>query len=332
MTARASVAAAMANIADVAGATRDSIGRYFSLVSFIPSALLVAYAFSLFSSGVLNGPPRPENVVRAAAQLNVSDAGVLILLSVGLGLILHPLQFAMVQFLEGYWGTGRIAQRIRRVRITRHWERLLALRLRTGYYQRQLDLLPENGSPGERIALVSRRDEAERLSANQPDEPELIMPTRLGNVLRYYEVMAGAAYQLDAIKVMPYIARVASAEDMDYVNDQRSNLDLAVRLSLVSVLAFVLSVALLWRYGLWLLVALAPYALAVLSYRGAVVAADAYGQAFATIIALNRFTLYERLHLPMPKSMPEERVRNVTLGRILDYSEFESVVYEHPQP
>jgi hypothetical protein len=116
------------------------------------------------------------------------------------------------------------------------------------------------------------------------------------------------------------------------VNDQRSNLDLAVRLSLVSVIAFALSLILLWKYGLWLLAALVPYSLALLSYRGAVIAAAAYGQAFSAIIALNRFALYERLHLPLPQSMREEQHRNATLSSVLEFKGGKSLNYKHPPP
>jgi hypothetical protein len=321
----------MANIADIAGATRESIGRYFSLVSFIPSALLVAYVFVLFSSGALYRPPDPADVVRAVSHLSLADIAALTLLSVGLGLVLHPLQFAFVQFFEGYWGTGPIAQRARNARIWWHWQRLRALRERWNEANTQLRELSGEKDLRKRIAIISRRDEASRLSAEQPLLLDEVMPTRLGNVLRYYESAAGAPYQLNAIQVMPYLARVAPAEDMDDVNDQRSNLDLAVSLSFVSVIAFVLSLALLWRYGLWLLVALVPYALAVLSYRGAVIAAGAYGQAFASVIALNRFALYERLHLPLPRNTAEEQKNNEKLGYILNYSKWESLRYKHPK-
>jgi hypothetical protein len=305
------------------------------LVSFIPSALLVAYVFALLSSGALYQPPDLTSVAHAVSHLSLAEVAGLIFLSVGAGVVLHPLQFALVQLLEGYWGTGATAQRARSARIWWHWRRLLMLRQRSGYDAHLLDVrgkAEDDPFPRERIAIVSRYEEADRLSGEQPDELDQIMPTRLGNVLRYYESSAGAPYGLDAIRVMPYLARVASSEDMEYVNDQRSNLDLAVRMSLVSVIAFVLSLALLWRYGLWLLVALVPYAVAFVSYRGAVVVAGAYGQAFAAVIAVNRFALYERLHLPLPRNTYEERRINETLGYILGYSDTHSLSYKHPQP
>lgn len=322
----------MANIADIAGATRQSIGRYFSLVSFIPSALLVAYVFALLSSGALHQPPNPGSVAHAVSHLSLADVAALTLVSVGLGLALHPLQFAFVQFFEGYWGTGVLAQRARNARIWWHWRRLRALSLRSSYGDDQLGEPEDDEDLRKRIDIVSLRDEASRLCADQPKLIDQTMPTRLGNVLRYYESVAGAPYGLDAIAVMPYLARVAPVEDMVHVNDQRSNLDLAVRMVLVSTIAFIISFALLWQYGLWLLVALVPYALAFLSYRGAVVAAGAYGRAFAAIITLNRFTLYERLHLPLPGNTSEERRNNEALGYILNHSERESLRYEHPKP
>ena len=325
------MAAPMANIADIAGATRQSIGRYFSLVSFIPSALLVAYVFALLSSGALHRPPDLGSVTHAVSKLGIADVAALVFVSVGLGLALHPLQFAFVQFFEGYWGTGSLAQRARSARIWWHWQRLRALQDQSNYGNDLLSDQEDDEDLRRRIAIVSLQDEADRLCADQPKLIYDTMPTRLGNVLRYYESSAGAPYGLGAIAVMPYLARVAPAEDMAYVNDQRSNLDLAVRMILVSAIAFILSVGLLWRYGLWLLVALVPYTLAFLSYRGAIVAARAYGRAFAVVIALNRFALYERLHLPLPPNIFEERRNNETLVEILNYNASESLKYKHPR-
>lgn len=258
----------MASMTDVAGVARESIGRYFSLVSFIPSALLVAYAFVLLSSGSLHRSPDLADVAHTVSHLTLADLAALIFLSVAVGLALHPLQFVLVQVLEGYWGAATAAQHARSARIWWHYRRLLALRKQWGYGEHLLagrEEAADDPHPQDRIAIVSQRDEADRLAGDQPDEPDQIMPTRLGNVLRYYESAAGAPYGLNAIQLMPYLARVASPEDMEYVNDQRSNLDLAVRLSFVSVIASVLSLILLWRYGLWLLAALLPYAVALLS-------------------------------------------------------------------
>jgi hypothetical protein len=174
---------------------------------------------------------------------------------------------------------------------------------------------------------VSKRDEAARQLSELPSPGE-IMPTRLGNVLRFYERRVGVPYGLDAVRAMPYVSRVASAQDMAYVNDQRSNLDLAVRMSLMSLLAAALWVCFMWWDGLWLLAALVPCAIGYLCYRGAVVAAGEYGRALAVVISLNRFALYERLGMQQPPDSAAERRANRKLSRVLAHG-FVNIAYAH---
>lgn len=83
----------------------------------------------------------------------------------------------------------------------------------------------------------------------------------------------------------------------------------------------------LWRHGLWLLIAVALYALAWAFYRGAVVVAHHYGTAMAAVIDLNRFTLYDRLRVAQPDSTRSERARNAALNSLLNFVDTASVPY-----
>ncbi len=109
-------------------------------------------------------------------------------------------------------------------------------------------------------------------------------------------------------------------------------MDLAVRTTMTFALAFLATISYLWHSGLWLLVALIPYALTYLCYRGSVVAAQSYGIAMSTIIALNRFALYESLHLPSPSTTFQERHANGTLMDLLGGESNVSAQYHYPQP
>ncbi len=168
-----------------------------------------------------------------------------------------------------------------------------------------------------RIALLSERDEADRLADGYPDKyPEArdeIMPTRLGNVLRRYERLAGFQYNLDAVRVIRHIALVAPRPHLDYLNDQRQLLDLSVRMCATSIFAVLVAIAFLWHHGPWLMIALIPYGLAYLSYRGAVVVAHEYGGAICTMIDLDRFAFYDYLRMPPPKSLKAEQAMNAKL-------------------
>jgi uncharacterized protein (DUF486 family) len=284
-----------AAISGVSGA----IGRYFSIVSFIPSFFLIGFTFALIDSGAWSGTGEPDWARAGNAFTHLGNLAVLILISIALGVVVHPVQFALVQFFEGYWGTGRLAQRARAARVRYHLERLRDVQF--GNNQRA-QLALENGEdlpqPNSRVGLLSIVEESQRTIDGYPIDDDDMMPTRLGNVLRRYERLAGSQYGLDAVGIIRHVALVAPAQRVDYVNDQRQLLDLSVRMTATSIFATFLAVAFLWHHGPWLLVALVPYGIAYISYRGAVVVAHEYGSAVSTMIDLDRFALYDSLRLP----------------------------------
>jgi hypothetical protein len=66
-----------------------------------------------------------------------------------------------------------------------------------------------------------------------------------------------------------------------------------------------------------LAIALVPYSLAYLSYRGAIVAAHEYGAAVCALIDLDRFAFHDALRVPQPKNAMSERggLRTLSLER-----------------
>jgi hypothetical protein len=86
----------------------------------------------------------------------------------------------------------------------------------------------------------------------------------------------------------------------------------------------------LCRDGAWVLIALIPYVLAYFSYRGSVIAAGHYGSALETLINLNRFALYEQLHVQLPASTEKEREANEKLMGLLAYKNPAGIAYKHP--
>jgi hypothetical protein len=309
-----------------------AVGRYFSIVSFIPSLFLTSFTFLLIESGAWSS--HLDWAKGGNAFTHFGNLALLTLISIAVGVAVHPIQFAMDQFFEGYWGTGRLAQRIRVSRIWHYYNRFMFLTAGPGADARlELDDEEEAGKPLEgkdRFERLSISEESLRLSAGYPRDEDDIMPTRLGNVLRRHERLAGSEYGLDAITVFRHVALVAPPERLGYLNDQRQLLDLSVRMCATSILAALIAVAALWRHGPWLLVALVPYAVAYLSYRGAVVVAGEYGAAFSTIIDLDRFALYDQLRMPRPKNSEDERRQNENLVRVLSHDDPEVVRYEYP--
>ncbi len=143
----------------------------------------------------------------------------------------------------------------------------------------------------------------------RPPDPERMMPTDLGNVLRAAEDAVRARYGLNPIVCWPRLYPLLPEAIRGDLAEARSNVDTALRSSLLGV-AF----SLLW--GIWAL-ARANWLLAVstlvgliiawLGYRAAVQAAVPYADLIRAAFDLYRFDLYETLRWPLPKCSPEER-------------------------
>jgi hypothetical protein len=324
-----------------------TIGRYFTIVSVVPSLLLVAYLVVLARSHAWSGTPDMSAGIRSLAQLGLGGTFALILASLALGLVLHPLQVALTQFLEGYWGVSRFWAGLRGNRIRHHVRRRQALRNQaykeSEIVRKHYEVVDDhrNGGPLgpehlENPALATRQSAhvaAQRLQDLYPTDVRDVMPTRLGNVLRAAEKRAGGSLKLDVIAFAPHLMMVAPRPHAEYVNDQRTALDLALRTCLVCILGFAASLLYLWSHGLWLLVTLIPLGLAWLCYLGAVTTAREYGAALRLLVDLNRFAMYEQMRLPMPQTTDAER-RIIALAHTLSNNpgSRESTTYRHPPP
>lgn len=324
----------MANgtIIDVGTGAAQLIGRYFSAISVIPSSLYVSFVYILVTSGSWQHSPDWSHAFKSLEQLGFSGITVLALLSIALGVIIHPAQFAIVQFFEGYWGNTGIAQTVRSRRIKRYQYLCLDLEDRKVAADDELTELREQGVKDAvaKTAALSRKGEAARVLETFPRKLDDVMPTRLGNVLRRAESQAGSQYNLSALQAVPHIMLIAPSSHVDYVSDQRSQLDLAVRMTFMSALSAATAVLFLWHCHLWTLIALIPYALAYFSYRGSIIAARHYGSALDILINIDRFELYRQLHLKLPVESHGERIANKDLALLFDYDPTFSIEYQHP--
>ena len=115
------------SIADVGTGAAQAIGRYFSVISVIPSSFYVAFVYLLIASASCHASPNWSKAFASLGHLGATGIALLAFFSIGIGLIIHPIQFAIVQFFEGYWGSGPVAQAIRTQRIRRYrrlWDEL----------------------------------------------------------------------------------------------------------------------------------------------------------------------------------------------------------------
>ncbi|UOZ11215.1 hypothetical protein [Amycolatopsis sp. WQ 127309] len=355
------------SLPDAAVGLGSRIGRYFSVVSVLPALFLVVWTAALVTSNAWQGRPDLGLMARRLGGLNLGGAAWLILITILVALFLHPLQLGMTRLLEGYWGSSRLATVLLRLRITRYRRRLERLedrsdaleerrdqeldRLRIAAYEAAL-AEGEDDEPDPAKLTGSKLDdsreamletaEAEGLSGIHAARAAIprarsrypvvsrMMPTRLGNALRSAEDKVGKQYRLEVIKTAPHIALIAPESHLNYVDDARQQLDTSARLCVVALVVTAETVAFLLTGGWWLLLALGPYFLAYIAYRASVAAAEQYMGIIGTVLDLNRFKLYESLHVNLPRNSYEERSSNLRLMELLNGSTEVSVLYKHP--
>lgn len=319
------------------------LGRHFALVGGLTTLVAGLVPIALLAAGAPGQEPDLAKAADALEHLNLAEVGIIAVGIVALGLALHPLQFGVTQLLEGYWGTSKWSRRamerstalhlqawwrLERFAREEQWkaddadtaisavDKVESLANEIGVFTP--DLLKALDAERQRldeVALPHRigAQEMTRALSKYPEERKDLMPTRLGNMLRRYERLAGEPYGLDAVTVTGPIVQVVDETLREYHDDARSDLDLAVRMVFVWAFTSVVALCLLWRYEVWLVVPLLTTGLAYISYRGAVAAAEAYGEALMALVALGRRPLYEALNVDFPRTSSEERVRNEEL-------------------
>jgi hypothetical protein len=317
----------MPSSTDATLGTGSVIGKYFSIVSTIPSVALTGWLYLLLTSGALEHAPRLSSVQANATRPGYIVAGVMA--AIATAVIIHPLQFSLVQLLEGYWGSSALGRGLRVRAVMRQLQQLRHAEQGRGQATKILardEMRPPSGdlnefvSPKGMAASSSRAEAVVRSQAfleawqvvesRYPRELSAVLPTRLGNVLRRHELLAGAAVHLPIIDWATHIGMVADPSHTKYVNDQRTQMDLAVRMTWSGLIGALLSFGLLWPYGYAVGLTLLPLAVAWLSYRGAVISADGYGRAMRAWVDLNRIALYERLGLAPVDTSDDEREQN----------------------
>ena len=234
----------------------------------------------------------------AARQVALGVAGAAVV--VVFAILAGTQVVATTRALEGYWfwpvdmTLGRLGRTFQRLQ--RSW----------------LTFLAGNGS----------RSGYQRLYAAFPADPQLLLPTRLGNTLLAAESYASdpERWGIDAVFWWPRLYLILPDGARTQVDDARSGLDQMVVLTGLSgtfaAVAFALGFA-----GLNPTVAasctVGGLALSWLSYRGAVSSAAVYGDLVRACYDLYRGDLLKQLGWAMPARLADERTLWQVLGKQL---------------
>jgi len=270
------------------GAAAKSTSARFNLVSLIPSAVLATAIVLLVASGSFSGVPSMHALALRLREVNILIASLLFLAVFSVALILSPFQLMLVRLLEGYWEEVPVLRRLRFIGVEvnrRRWVEILTI----------------------------KRDDA-LLARLYPLEPDDLLPTRLGNVLRAAERSAGTQHGFTSpIEMLPRVYPYMSSPLSEAFGDARNELDIACRMSVVlwmlaalSAVVFTYDGAVLATRGALLAIPAAAALLGAVSYRGAVRSAGEYGRFLHYVFDLHRRDLIRALGYEPPRSAQAE--------------------------
>jgi hypothetical protein len=180
-----------------------------------------------------------------------------------------------------------------RVFLSKRWSKRIKNNLE------ELQELKGNGTatPTSVDLIKKRRLDAE--VARLPIDPQIAMPTLLGNLLRSAEEYPKVRYGLSALPCWPRLYHLLPDILRQSITNERRRLNESSRLFAWCVL---FQIWLFWGWW-WALVAM-PIAWS--AYRGMVSAAVLYGDTIRTAFDLHRFDLYRGLSWPLPKCPADE--------------------------
>jgi uncharacterized repeat protein (TIGR01451 family) len=239
--------------------------------------------------------------VAGPTDLDSGNVLVVVLATVLLSGLLFHLNIPLIRMYEGYpWRDGPIG----RWRTAHYARQLAATEARWRGMRTLLRAMPA-GAEASQIRRWRDRLGIRRIQ-DFPGEPQLALPTRLGNVIRAFEEYPRLEYGFDAIALWPHLLTVVDKESAAIVDDEKLGFDfmlnssfLLAALALATLYAGLAQPFPLARWGWlpwqWLAQVALFAALAILFYRWAIHRAETWGAAVRATIETHRWDLLRKL-------------------------------------
>jgi hypothetical protein len=344
----------------VKAGTKAMGGARFGLLNVLPSLLVVTVTGVLISAHAYDFDRSVDFSAMAPRKENLSTVVAFALAALVGGILLRPFERILVQQLEGYWTSPSPLAPLREAAVEGHRRRRDNAVMRIEDAERRPLMFPARASTLGELAAQERRirrqargahrDKMIRRSYPNDKRYELrnkhrqlpasdLLPTRLGNVLRRAERMAGERYGLDAMTVYPRMYPYVSERLAEAMTRQLELITATASPAISFGLLSAATVPLIARLDLWSLSPFVAVALSALAYRGAAVAAAYTDVLFSTIFDLHRFDLAAAFHYPLPDDAAQEHALNVKLSsylgsadpRALKDAALGAIRFKHPE-
>lgn len=306
----------------------EKLGSNFMIAAFVPSLAFVTACMVAFSSLL---PPDFISIVRISLSPLDDNGLIILLIAIMMGFTLTSLNTYVYKLFEGYVLPEYLVPlkrlEVKRARQIRH--RRDALNRKIERIEKWKEDWERAGMPAyqekkmERIntrvqQFINQRDAlAAEYELKYPPVEALIMPTRLGNILRASEAYPQSRYHADSVALFPRMVLAIDREymsHMDAANDQCSFLLNSSLLSIIFALLTFTAASYVWLFtvpghsgAVYLLTSIGAVALAWFFYNASLLNVSKYGNLIRSSYDLFRFNLLEKLHLKLPTDSQKEK-------------------------
>lgn len=350
----------------------EKMGSNFLVAAFIPSLAFVTACMVAFS------PIIPKKVLELV-QTSLNPIGqtglILLLVAIMMGFTLTSLNTYIYKLFEGYFFFSKLPffralerkrardLRYRRDKLAEQVKRLRhrrAIFAKSGFNRSkaktdQLDRKVEK--------LIAQRDTfTTEYDLRYPPNERLILPTRLGNILRAAEAYPLSRYNIDSVPLWPRMVQVIDESYMRKVDASNDQCSFLLNSSLLSGIfaMFSFSASLyqgiiyylktnfvvdqllyfvptqlenpiyLQRAYIYLVIGFLVLVIAWFFYNASLYNVSQYGNMIRSSYDLFRFKLLEQLHLPLPKNIRQERIDWRKVSELISVGT-ESLSFDYPE-
>jgi hypothetical protein len=288
---------------NIISAISGHFGKDLVLGAFLPAVMFLLLFFT-FVSPLLPG----DSISIPALEFLDNDKELVsfFIMALILAGLIYNFSGPIIRFYEGYpWKRSLLGKALSSI----HSKKLIDYQTRfEGYHA----LLQANQDPfiAEEWTNINRI-----LNYEYPERPNLVLPTRLGNVIRSFERYSSRQYNIESIDLWPRLQGIIDKEYASTLDDALGSLRFLLNLSFLSgILAILILVIGAWsppQNDFLGKVILPSSILAVLSYFFYYVSipqAKRWGALFRGAFDLYRWDLLEKLgYTNKPKDRVEER-------------------------
>jgi hypothetical protein len=307
----------------------EKLGSNFLVSAMIPSLALVVTSILVFDP-IFHATTLFDE--QGSIYQLVGSGLLLFILIVIIGFTLTALNTYVLKLFEGYAFFHRVPL-IRKRLLRSHQIKANNLLVKRDTLKKRIRKLEQSANKSPRTQNLVRKLREDYYSVSSeydhsyPSNPDEILPTQFGNILKASEQYPGARYGLDGVEFWPRLIHVIPKEYQQTLDNSRNELSFLVNMSILSLLFYLTCIVAVF-YSLYIspvdfskpelffgmagitlryvIAAALAFVCNVFFYKAAIYSVSSFGLIIRSAYDLFRLDLLKKYKLKLPENSREE--------------------------